>query len=57
MKTRPCLWLVPAWLTLLIGCATNSHRTSPPEAGGSLRLAFITCARDAKVFEPVKRGT
>ena len=54
-------WLavgLPALLALLwSGCATN-----PPPAAGPLvrreplRLVFVTCARDAKFFEPVQQG-
>jgi simple sugar transport system substrate-binding protein len=56
MKTRLCRWLVAAALAFLAGCATDSRRTSPPQANRPLRLAFITCARDARFFEPVKQG-
>ena len=56
MNARPCLWLVPAALVLLIGCATDSCLAPRPRTDRPLRLAFITCARDAKFFEPVKQG-
>jgi len=56
MNARPLLWVASTSVSLLVGCATNSHRTSPAQPDRPLRLAFITCARDAKFFEPVKQG-
>lgn len=56
MKAGPLAWLMPAVLALLVSCATNSQRSSLPQPERALRLAFITCARDAKFFEPVKQG-
>lgn len=50
------MWLVSAALVLLIGCATNPQLANRPQTDQPLRLAFITCARDAKFFEPVKQG-
>jgi len=50
------VWLVSAALVLLIGCATNPQLANRPQTDQPLRLAFITCARDAKFFEPVKQG-
>jgi simple sugar transport system substrate-binding protein len=47
---------VSAALVLLIGCATNPQLANRPQTDQPLRLAFITCARDAKFFEPVKQG-
>ncbi|MFC1635433.1 substrate-binding domain-containing protein [Planctomycetota bacterium] len=42
----------------LVGCSVEQTRPSSrtTESGSSLRLAFITCAEDAKFFEPVKKG-
>lgn len=42
----------------LAGCSTERTRlqSSPPESVKPLRFAFITCAVDAKFFEPVKKG-
>jgi len=56
MNARPFPWLTSVSAVLLIGCATDSHLAHRPRADQPLRLAFITCARDAKFFEPVKQG-
>jgi simple sugar transport system substrate-binding protein len=56
MKTRFLSCLTVASAVALAGCATDSPRTSPPQTDRPLRLAFITCARDARFFEPVKQG-
>jgi hypothetical protein len=57
MNAGTHLWLTSAAAVLLAGCATDSQVSSCPRTDRPSRLAFITCARDAKVFEPVKRGT
>jgi simple sugar transport system substrate-binding protein len=49
------LWL-GSTAVLLAGCATHSHHANLSPQDRPLRLAFITCARDAKFFEPVKQG-
>ena len=45
-------------IIFLAGCSTEQKRpdSKKGESGKSLRLAFITCAVDAKFFEPVKKG-
>ena len=55
MNARPFLWFTSA-AVMLMGCATDSRLADRPQADRPLRLAFITCARDAKFFEPVKLG-
>ena len=56
MNARPFPWLASVSAVLLIGCATDSGLAHRPRADQPLRLAFITCARDAKFFEPVQQG-
>lgn len=43
---------------ILAGCSVNGRRRELriQERGGPLRLAFITCAVEARFFEPVKKG-
>lgn len=61
-KVRLCLRRVCAMWTLvglfLAGCSADGAHYAPRarDHGRPLRLAFITCAVEAKFFEPVKKG-
>jgi simple sugar transport system substrate-binding protein len=59
MMTRRALIVasLACWLAVLfIGCASPQNKRPVPPPGKPLRLVFITCAKDAKFFEPVKQG-
>ncbi len=56
MQTRFLSFLTTASAMVLVGCATHPRSADSVAADRPLRLAFITCARDAKFFEPVKQG-
>ncbi len=56
MNTPWSRWFAPATVLLLFGCGTEMPVAKGRWTDRPLRLAFITCARDAKFFEPVKQG-
>jgi len=49
-------WIAAGVAAFLAGCTTHSAPKHSPSTNRPLRLAFITCARDARFFEPVKQG-
>lgn len=60
MRTRDvmtCAWAGMFVLSCIVGCSTSPCPQQQKQIPGKpLRLAFITCAVDAKFFGPVKKG-
>ncbi len=66
LSSRQLARAIPRWIfavyvltgLILAGCSVNgrSRELRTQEWGGPLRLAFITCAVEARFFEPVKKG-
>jgi simple sugar transport system substrate-binding protein len=56
MKRLPLRLVLAAWLTTALASYAGDTPAPAQQADRPLRLAFITCCKDAPFFEPVKKG-
>jgi len=56
MKRLPLRLVLAAWLTTALASYADDTPAPAQQADRPLRLAFITCCKDAPFFEPVKKG-